>query len=157
LTTQGTGTAPLFGNPLNSFWHVQNTAAPTIEKIVFDGAPARISFDIGGTNKSPGSLAGQVIAKLDAPAPVLAIYQNQLLVGGSAYGDQWTLMSLATNLPAGQQMFFVADTDKANTALTVVPSVPEPEHAYAAGLAVLGFVYWRNRQRTGANNDERHG
>ena len=148
LNTLGSGTAPNFGDELNNFWLVKNTNAPTINKIVFDGAPGRISFDVGGVPvKSPGSLLGQAISYLDAPGSAIATYKNKLWVTGTAYNDEWTLMELATNLPKGQQLYFAADTDKATTALTVVPSIPEPKYAVAALIGIPLGLYWVKRRK----------
>lgn len=137
------------------FWELLTTTA-SITRLVIDGRPGDTIFDtILDPETSPGSARGTAFSSVDGPAglAVTAAYTNQVGIGGTVYGDLFTVLDIGFSqltggggLEAGSSLIFTADTD--NTLIAGdITNVPEPGTMALLGLGLVGLTYRRRKAK----------
>ncbi len=130
------------GDTFSNSWSLSSTVSLT--GLVIDGAPGDTIFDITWDTYpgTPGSASGRTFTTAYT-GDLTATYRNLLGVGGNApVGDLYTMLELDFGT-AGflNNLTFIADTDNAEYAGDIVPSVPEPSTFLLFGGGLLGLGY----------------
>ncbi len=161
----GTGSAWSLSESGNTFatdgWSLTNSRSASMLQLVIDGKPGDTMFDVaidsagnvlpgqGGTASvfgTVGSASGWTF-ETSSDIDMTATYRNAVGLGANApVGDLYTTLDLSfTNgLAGGNSIAFTGDTDNAETAGDITPSVPEPTTfiiwSVFAGIALaVGF------------------
>lgn len=148
------------GDTFGGIWTLTNNTGQTMTGLVIDARPGDTMFDVaidasgnilpGGSNSvfgTDGSARGWTFQISSAPSnlDIVATYRNIVaLSGNSPIGDLWTRLDLTFSssiggLGNGSQLWFISDTDNAQSAGDINP-IPEPGSIIIWGFAVVGFV-----------------
>ena len=135
------------GDTFSNDWNLFVGASLNLTSLVINGVPGNVVFDLTTSPGDGTSGSGPGLTFTTVFSGVTAAYSNPVALSSdptNPVGDLFTTLTLTfPNGFSGEDFFYRADTDKANTPLmtgTTPPPTGTPEPSAVLGLLTLGLV-----------------
>ena len=156
------------GDTFGGSWNLASSTTQSMTRLVINGQPGDTMFDVAidssgnilsgdggssGVHGTDGSALGWTF-DTNTNINMTATYRNAVALGAATpVGDLYTTLDMVftDGLAIGAGLSFISDTDSAETAGDITPSVPEPTTFIIWSLlGAIGLTAGRYRRRKAA-------